>query len=223
MEFKVLLEEAFRDKLKNLIEDNAKKAAKKNDTELKSAEQSRAKVPPGTFTNLDSKHGAYWTANYIKKLHINGLSLYNDYVKINFDDTYQEVEKRTQREGSAKKKAAITNFTTVEEIRAIIVPLSQVMRNDMGSDMKKIFADRFQKAIVQYSDFAHMLSFATHLTMLSLTTKPSGDANIKYIYSMIPTEFQDEDFSRLTFPSPPNDSNNNRLNDYKNFASFQHL
>ncbi|KAG1446000.1 hypothetical protein G6F56_009718 [Rhizopus delemar] len=63
-ELRELLNNAFKSRLSRLIQTYLKQGDSKSKNEnLKTVEQKRRKVPPGTFEALGDQYGAYWSAN----------------------------------------------------------------------------------------------------------------------------------------------------------------
>ena len=113
-------------------------------------------------------------------------------------------------------------FVQEEQIRSIVAPLGQIVRKDLPPNMRAVIIEKLKSAIIQYSDFACMLSFMVHAIMMNFTM---FDNNTTVdLDTIIPIEFQ-TDSRPVSLPSIPRipTSNDITYNDYKNLFSFTHL
>ncbi|CAO3681681.1 unnamed protein product [Rhizopus stolonifer] len=221
-EFRGLLNSAFKSRLSRLIQAYLKQdGSKSKNDNLKDVKQKRRKVPPGTFGALDDQYSAYWSANTCKRFKLNALSLYRSYVQNNFNnllDTIKENQNNSVPEEEEDARALVQE----EQIRSIVAPLGHIVRKDLPPNMRATIIEKLNSAIVQYSDFACVLSFMVHAIMINFTMFDNNTA--VDLDTVIPIEFQ-TDSGPVSLPAIPTipTSSDVTYNDYKNLFSFTHL
>ncbi|CAO3686699.1 unnamed protein product [Rhizopus stolonifer] len=213
--FRGLLNSAFKSRLSRLIQAYLKQDSSKikNDN-LKDVEQKR------TFEALDNQYSAYWSACTCKRLKLNALSLYGSYVQNNFDNLLSAI-KENQNNSVPEEEEDAKAFVQ-EQIRSIVAPLGQIVRKVLLPNVRAIIIEKLKSAIVQYSDFACMLSFMVHAIMINFTM---FDSNTRVdLDTTIPVEFQTDSRSvSLPVISTIPTSSDVTYNDYKNLFSITHL
>ena len=78
--FCLLLKDAFSSKLSSFIKAHLKQESNSDGTILKQKLLQYKKVPPGTFESLDQQYGSYWAGNTIKRLKIDALHIFNNFI-----------------------------------------------------------------------------------------------------------------------------------------------
>ncbi|KAI8881619.1 hypothetical protein K501DRAFT_274482 [Backusella circina FSU 941] len=159
--------------------------------------------------NLDQQHGSYWIHYTLQRLKLNELAVYKTFVLNNYDVIRKQLKSNLTSKGStSKQQIPSTGFTIVEEVRSIAVQLFRIMRSDMGDEVKNTITDKITNVITEYSDFAHILSFATELMVLNFASQ--GEYQI-----------ENSEREKLPLPAiPPNIEDTNQDEVYKNFASL---
>ncbi|CEP14830.1 hypothetical protein [Parasitella parasitica] len=144
--FTTLLNEAFRSRLSRTIHANAKKASGEDSESIKATELDRKKVPPGTFEELDAQYGGYWSANTCKRLKMNVLSLYKDFVESSFDELLNLVRENKELVPVEGTRAIVRE----EQVRSIVVPLNQIVRKDLPSGLRADLNKNLTSAHIWY-------------------------------------------------------------------------
>ncbi|GAA5808840.1 hypothetical protein MFLAVUS_002239 [Mucor flavus] len=206
-DFRALLDNAYRSNLTAIIKSGLNQSSENNVVRIRNKEDSRKKVPPGTFESLNTEYGSYWTANAEKRLKLNTLDLCMTYGTL-------------QSEQLSEDQCEVVLLE--EQTKAIVVPLHRVLRRDLPSDMKATTMEKFNTALSQYSDFACIFSFAVEMAMKTFTL--SKDITSILMDSIIPTEFQIDTSPTLlsTAPKYPTRDDETYM-DYKNLFSYTHL
>ncbi|CEP11766.1 hypothetical protein [Parasitella parasitica] len=120
---------------------------------IKATELDRKKVPPGTFEELDAQYGGYWSTNSCKRLKMNSLSLYKDFVETNFDEFLNSIRENKE-------------IFPVED-------LPSALRADLNKNLTS--------AVTQYSDFSCAFSFIVKMCMIGFATLNNNAFGLKSI------------------------------------------
>ena len=152
-DFRLLLTEAFRSRLTSIIETYLNQHPESDGASLRNTEEERKMVPPSAFETLDSQHGPYRTGNTAKRLKINALSLYKSYLQENFDSLFSAVKERLD-EGAESEEDEISTQSAEHQVKSIVVPLGQVIRKDLSTELRPTIMEKLSSAACKYSDFA---------------------------------------------------------------------
>ncbi|KAI8090773.1 hypothetical protein BDF21DRAFT_460197 [Thamnidium elegans] len=137
-EFQIIIKEAIRSRLYNLIKTTLKNNLKSYTKGLKKTEEERKRVLRYTYVALDEQYGPYWIHHSIQRLKLNDLTMYTSYVKEQFDNVVKEVKNTLTKEIGKPERTYSSKYSSVddavdeqEQINSIVVPLSQVLRKDL--------------------------------------------------------------------------------------------
>ncbi|CEP13727.1 hypothetical protein [Parasitella parasitica] len=173
--FTTLLNDAFKSRLSRTIHANAKKASKEDNESIKATQLNRRKVPPGTFEELDAQYGGYWPANTFKRLEMNALSLYKDFVETNFDELLNSIREN-------KEIVPVEDFSCAFSFLVEMCMIGFATLNNNTFGLKSIIPKEFQpsfenmslpaapvvppSSVNTYNDYVSLFSLS-HLQIIS--------------------------------------------------------
>ncbi|KAG1176521.1 hypothetical protein G6F70_004030 [Rhizopus microsporus] len=194
--FRLLLAEAFRSRLTSIIRAHLKQHPESNGASLRNTEAELERVPPGAFEALDSQHSPYWIGNTAKCVKINALSLYKSYLQENFDSLLSAVKERLD-EGAESEEDEISTQSAEHQVKSIVVPLGQVIRKDLSTELRPTIMEKLSSAVCKHPDFACIFFLVDQLTM---TTFAMSGGVLLETNTLVPSEFQ-RDASPAVLPS----------------------
>ena len=156
-DFRLLLNETFRSRLTSIIEAQLNQHPESDGDSLRNTGAEHKKVPPGAFEALDSQNGLYWTGNTAKRLKINALLLYKNYLHEKFDNLLSTVKERLD-EGTESERDEISTQSVEHQVKSIVMHLGQVIWKDLPAELRSTIIKKLISAVCKHPDFACIFS-----------------------------------------------------------------